>query len=99
MAQKTGKTKTAAKTPARQPAVTIKSFIIPTALYSRDELAQVTGLSVRTIERADQEGRLAAVPEAERNKKYLGDNVLTWLGYANQVPMQIVVTFAAPAAT
>jgi hypothetical protein len=69
----------------------IKPFIIPTAIYSRDELAELTGFSARTIEREDQEGRLKAVPATERNKKYLGEQVLTWLGYSSQVPMQIII--------
>jgi type IV secretory pathway protease TraF len=56
----------------------LKQPILPDAVYSYDELVQVTGFSLSTIIRADRKGRLAGRYEGRR-RYFIGRDVLTWL--------------------
>jgi hypothetical protein len=78
-------------------ALLIKPFIVPSAIYSRDEVAELTGISRRTVERADQEGRLRPIIEQERPKRYLGEELLRWLGYQGNMNIQILESKPAAA--
>lgn len=55
-----------------------KQPVIPGAVYSYEELAQITGFSISTIIRADRKGRLAGRYEGRR-RFFLGEDVLKWL--------------------
>jgi len=55
-----------------------KQEILPNAVYTRDEVIKVTGLSVSTIIRAENSGKLNARHVCDR-PHYMGSDILNWL--------------------
>ncbi|MDQ3012460.1 MAG: helix-turn-helix domain-containing protein [Acidobacteriota bacterium] len=57
----------------------VKQPIQPNAIYSYEELVEVTGFSLSTIIRADRSGRLKGRYEGRR-RYFVGSEILKWLG-------------------
>lgn len=68
----------------RQIGLTDKVPIIPTAVYSRKEVGELSGCSPATIRRAEQAGTLKKQP-GPGDSRYLGIHILQWLG----MPMEL----------
>lgn len=57
---------------------TAKSEILPSAIYSREELSKLTGFSLSTIIRAEEAGKLTVRYEGRR-RYIIGTDALKWL--------------------
>lgn len=71
-------------------ALTSKTAIIPTAVYTREEVIELTGMSKATIQRAEKSQKLRR-SEGDGFPRYLGINILLWLGLAPDSIIHITI--------
>ena len=63
-----------------------KPQVFPTAIYTRTELAEITGYCRATIIRAEKDRKLKKQP-GPGDSRYLGVHILEWMGWPKGVPV------------